>query len=93
MVFEELGFEVGDALVGEAKVGPGAFKAFLQGLAGPGRHSVFKPVVHTFVGKAIGYAPANADVHYRNAIPPQYIESVAFPGDPAYDRLRGLPTA
>ncbi|WP_314223571.1 hypothetical protein [Streptomyces zaehneri] len=57
------------------------------------RHSVFKSVVHTFVGKAIGYAPANADVLYRNVIPPQHIESIAFPGDPAYDRLPGLPTA
>ncbi|MFJ5105214.1 hypothetical protein [Streptomyces sp. NPDC088554] len=62
-------------------------------LASPGRHLVFKSVVHTFVGKAIGYAPANADVLYRNAIPPQHIESIAFPGDPAYDRLPGLPTA
>ncbi|MEU1601148.1 hypothetical protein ABZ468_52820 [Streptomyces sp. NPDC005708] len=62
-------------------------------LASPGRHLVFKSVIHTFVGKAIGYAPANADVLYRNAIPPQHIESIAFPGDPLYDRLRGLPTA
>ncbi|UXY24937.1 hypothetical protein N8I84_41590 (plasmid) [Streptomyces cynarae] len=62
-------------------------------LASPGRHLVFKSVVHTFVGKAIGYAPANADILYRNAIPPQHIESVAFPGDPAYDRLAGLPTS
>ncbi|MEV6840029.1 hypothetical protein AB0N17_36995 [Streptomyces sp. NPDC051133] len=62
-------------------------------LASPGRHLVFKSVVHTFVGKAIGYTPANADVLYRNAIPPQHIESIAFPGDPAYDRLPGLPTA
>lgn len=61
-------------------------------LASPGRHLVFKSVVHTFVGKAIGYAPANADVLYRNAIPPQHIESIAFPGDPAYDRIPGLPT-
>ncbi|MET8248684.1 hypothetical protein ABZV31_32440 [Streptomyces sp. NPDC005202] len=61
-------------------------------LASPGRHLVFKSVVHTFVGKAIGYAPANADVLYRNAIPPQHIESIAFPGNPAYDRLPGLPT-
>jgi hypothetical protein len=62
-------------------------------LANPDRHLVFKSVVHTFVGKAIGYTPANADVLYRNAIPPQHIESVVFPGDPAYDRLPGLPTA
>jgi hypothetical protein len=49
-------------------------------------------VVHTFVGKALGYTPANADVFYPDAIPPQHIESIAFPGDPAYDRLPGLPT-
>ncbi|MFJ9712085.1 hypothetical protein [Streptomyces sp. NPDC101234] len=61
-------------------------------LASPGRHLVIKSVVHTFVGKAIGYAPANADVLYRNAIPPQHIESIAFPGDRAHDRLPGLPT-
>jgi hypothetical protein len=61
-------------------------------LAGPDRHPVFKSVVHTFVGKALGYASANADVHYPNAIPPQHIESIAFPGDPAYDRLPGLPS-
>ncbi|AEN07976.1 hypothetical protein GA0115235_100939 [Streptomyces sp. DpondAA-F4a] len=62
-------------------------------LASPGRHLVFKSVVHTFVGKAIGHTPANADVLYRNAIPPQHIESIAFPGDVAYDRLPGLPAA
>ncbi|MGW1958401.1 hypothetical protein ACWCPI_37610 [Streptomyces sp. NPDC001920] len=47
----------------------------------------------TFVGNAIGYAPSNADILYRNAIPAKHIESIAFPGDPAYDGLPGLPTA
>ncbi|MET8413046.1 hypothetical protein ABZV34_34150 [Streptomyces sp. NPDC005195] len=61
-------------------------------LASPGKHLVFRSVIHTFVGKAIGYEPANADVLYRNAIPSQHIESIAFPGDPLYDRFPGLPS-
>ncbi|MGW3312086.1 hypothetical protein ACWDG9_36510 [Streptomyces sp. NPDC001073] len=60
-------------------------------LASPGTHSVFKSVIHTFVGKALGYAPANADVFYRNPIPPHHVESIAFPGDHAYDRFPELP--
>ncbi|NED11853.1 hypothetical protein [Streptomyces sp. SID9124] len=31
VLFEDLGFKVGDAFVGESKVGPGAFQAFLKG--------------------------------------------------------------
>jgi hypothetical protein len=31
VVFKKLGFEVGDAFVGEAEVGAGAFESFLQG--------------------------------------------------------------
>ncbi|MFD9123564.1 hypothetical protein [Kitasatospora sp. NPDC059571] len=58
----------------------------------PGDHKVYRSLVHTFVGKAIGHVPANADVFYRAAIPAQRIESIAFPGDPSYDRIPGLPT-
>ncbi|MFB7345540.1 hypothetical protein ACFCZ6_36430 [Streptomyces hydrogenans] len=54
-------------------------------------HSVFPSVVHVFVGKALGHAPADADVFYTSPIPPQRIESIVSPGDPAYDRYPGLP--
>lgn len=42
-------------------------------------HSVFKSVVHVFVGKALGHEPADADVLYRSPIPPQRIESIVTP--------------
>jgi hypothetical protein len=54
-------------------------------------HSVFPSVVHVFVGKALGYEPADADVLYRAPIPPERIESIVSPGDPAYDRFPALP--
>lgn len=65
----------------------------LLNLAAPGqqRPSVFPSVVHVFVGKALGYEPADADVFYRSPIPAQRIESIVSPGDVAYDRFPDLP--
>jgi hypothetical protein len=58
---------------------------------GVGTHQVFPSVIHVLVGKALGHEQADADVLYRAAIPPQRIESIVSPGDPAYDRFPGLP--
>uniref|UniRef100_UPI002F918A1B hypothetical protein n=1 Tax=Streptomyces virginiae TaxID=1961 RepID=UPI002F918A1B len=55
------------------------------------KHSVFKSIVHAFAGKALGHEPADADVFYRSPIPPQRIESIVSPGDPAYDQFPDLP--
>ncbi|MFB8168364.1 hypothetical protein ACFC60_10500 [Kitasatospora purpeofusca] len=52
-------------------------------------HSTAPSLAHVLLGKALGEA-ADATVHYMSPIPPVRIESVAFPGDPAFDRL-GLP--
>ncbi|GAA4980385.1 hypothetical protein [Kitasatospora paranensis] len=60
-------------------------------LAYPGDHKVSKSLVHTFVGKAIGHTPANADVFYRAPVPASHIASIVFPGDLGYDRIPGLP--
>ncbi|GGQ97050.1 hypothetical protein ACIHEI_30830 [Kitasatospora sp. NPDC051984] len=38
------------------------------------------------LGKALGET-VDATVHYTSPIPPARIESIAFPGDPALDRL------
>lgn len=62
----------------------------LLDLSDPQRDFIFKSLVHTFVGKALGNEKADADVHYHQAVPPQHIESVAHPGDPEYDRFPAL---
>ncbi|MEU9255472.1 hypothetical protein AB0D66_26955 [Streptomyces sp. NPDC048270] len=59
----------------------------------PDQHRVHRSLVHAFVGKALGHAPANADIFYQRPVPAEHIESVVFPGNQAYDRLPGLPAA
>ncbi|MFD7645078.1 hypothetical protein ACFV4P_31000 [Kitasatospora sp. NPDC059795] len=54
-------------------------------------HSTAPSLAHVFLGRALGET-ADATVHYMSPIPSARIESVAFPGDPAFDRL-GLPGA
>jgi hypothetical protein len=62
----------------------------LLDLSDPARHHIFKSLVNTFVGKALGNDKADADVHYHQAVLPQHIESIAHPGDLEYDRFPAL---
>lgn len=62
----------------------------LLDLSDLGKHHIFKSLIHTFVGKALGNEKADADIHYHQAIPPQHIESIVHPGDPHYDRFPAL---
>ncbi|MFE6055645.1 hypothetical protein ACFQ6N_33280 [Kitasatospora sp. NPDC056446] len=64
---------------------PAVVTALLD-LTDGGRHSTAPSLAHVLLGKALGEA-ADATVHYMSPIPPARIESVAFPGDPAFDRL------
>ncbi|MFE5097747.1 hypothetical protein ACFRCI_47705 [Streptomyces sp. NPDC056638] len=58
---------------------------------GVGAHRVFPSLVHVLVGEALSYEAADADVLYRAPISPQRIESIVFPGHPAYDQFPELP--
>ncbi|GAA2124201.1 hypothetical protein GCM10009759_75740 [Kitasatospora saccharophila] len=61
----------------------------LLNLADGRPHSTAPSLAHVLLGRALGET-ADATVHYMSPIPPARIESVAFPGDPAFDLL-GLP--
>ncbi|WP_433456563.1 hypothetical protein ACQPXS_47225 (plasmid) [Streptomyces sp. CA-142005] len=54
-------------------------------------HRIFPSLLHAFVGKALGYAPADAEVFYRASVPGNHVENIAFPGQRDYDRFPLLP--
>ncbi|MFJ4410922.1 hypothetical protein [Streptomyces sp. NPDC088910] len=62
----------------------------LLDLSDPGKHRIYKSLINTFVGKALGNEEVDADVLYFEPVPPERIESVVHPGDPKYDRFPAL---
>jgi len=73
-------------------IGRPALVTALLDLSDPtAEHLIFPSVLHTFVGKALGYAPADADVFYRAPVPAGHVEDIVFPGQQGYDRFQRLP--
>jgi len=72
-------------------LGRPAIVTTLLDLSDPRLHRISRSLVHAFVGCQLGAEEADAVVHYLTAVPPQQVESVALPGDAAYDQFPRLP--
>jgi hypothetical protein len=53
-------------------------------------HSVWPGLQQVFVGRWVGLDDADADVHYHDDVPGEFVEAVWLPGDSDYDRFGGL---
>lgn len=70
---------------------PTIVKAALDLRAGPLKHYTAPDLRKVFVGAALGLDDRGADVHYRDAVPPEHLLGFLHPGNPDYDRHRDLP--
>lgn len=59
-------------------------------LSDPDQHLTYGPLTRLLAAKALGDEEEFSDVFHRAPVPPEQIESLAHPGDPAYDRFPDL---
>ena len=55
------------------------------------RHPVYPGVLHSLVGRRLGFEDHGSDVFYRAPIPASQIAAIWQPGQPEYDRYPELP--